>query len=210
MALGGGCEVLLHCAAIQAHAESYTGLVETGVGLVPGWGGCKEMLLRHVGSQKRPQGPMPAVGTVFETIALAKVSKSAEEARDLLILREADGITMNRDRLLADAKAKALKLAEDYKPPAPQPIRLPGATAETGLGLAVGELQRQGKATKHDGVVAGALAHVLAGGDTDLLDEIGEDQLTTLERRAFMSLIRTPATLARMEHTLATGRPLRN
>jgi 3-hydroxyacyl-CoA dehydrogenase len=211
MALGGGCEVVLHSAAIQAHAETYMGLVETGVGLVPGWGGCKEMLLRHIGNEKRPQGPMPPVGTVFETIALANVSKSAEEAREMLILRPADGITMNRDRLLADAKARALAMVEaGYKPPAPQPVRLPGATGETALGLAVGELVRQGKATKHDAVVAGALARVLSGGDVDVLDEVAEDQITALERRAFMELIRTPATLARMEHTLETGKPLRN
>src|SRR3954452_22142427 len=117
---------------------------------------------------------------------------------------------MNHDRLLADAKDKALGLASRYKPPAPVPLRLPGATGETALGLAVADLQRQGKATPHDGVVAGALARVLAGGDADLLDELGEDQLTTLERRAFMALIREPKTLARMEHTLATGKPLRN
>jgi 3-hydroxyacyl-CoA dehydrogenase len=210
MALGGGCEVTLHSSAIQANAESYMGLVETGVGLVPGWGGCKEMLLRHVHNEQRPRGPMPAVSSVFETIALARVSKSAAEAREMLILREGDGISMNRDRLLADAKAKALALAKDYRPPAPKPVSLPGATAATGLGLAVGELQRQGKATPYDVVVAGALARILSGGDADMLDELGEDQLTTLERRAFMELIRRPETLARIEHMLDTGRPLRN
>src|SRR5262249_16312058 len=96
MALGGGCEVLLHSAAVQAHAESYIGLVETGVGLVPGWGGCKELLTRHVTNKKRPGGPIPPLMATFETIALAKVSRSAAEARDTLMLRPEDGITMNR------------------------------------------------------------------------------------------------------------------
>src|SRR5712692_8677857 len=205
MALGGGCEILLHCAAIQAHAESYIGLVETGVGLVPGWGGCKETITRHASNNRRPGGPMPALSLAFEQIALAKVSKSAEEARDLLYLRPQDGVTMNRDRLLADSKAKAKALAKDYRPPAPPVLRLPGPSGRAALGLAVGELQSQGKATAHDGVVAGRLAEVLSGGATDMLDEIGEDRLSALEREAFMALLREPATLARMEHMLESG-----
>ncbi len=210
MALGGGCEILLHCAAVQAHAETYIGLVETGVGLVPGWGGCKETLTRHMLNAKRPGGAMPAVSQAFEQIALAKVSKSAAEATDFLYLRPSDGITMNRDRLLADAKAKALALVTDYKPPEPPVVKLPGPSARAALALAVGDLQRAGKATKHDGIVAGRLAEVLSGGDTDIIDEIGEDQLTALERAAFMALIREPATLARVETMLETGKPLRN
>ena len=210
MALGGGCEILLHCAAVQAHAETYMGLVETGVGLVPGWGGCKEVLTRHMLNDKRPQGPMPALSQAFEQIALAKVSKSAAEAMDLLYLRPGDGVTMNRDRLLADAKAKALALAKDYQPPKPRALNLPGPTARAGFGLVVADLQRQGKATVHDGVVAARLAEVLSGGDTDMLDEIGEDQLLALERSAFMALIHEPATLARLETMLETGKPLRN
>ena len=210
LALGGGCEVLLHCSAVQAHAETYMGLVETGVGLVPSWGGCKETITRHMLNDKRPKGPMPALGQAFEQIALAKVSKSAAEAFDLLYLRAGDGVTMNRDRLLADAKAKALALVRDYKPPRPVKLNLPGPTARAGFSLAVADLQRQGKATKHDGVVAAQLATVLSGGDTDMLDEIGEDEITALERRAFMALLHEPLTLARMEHTLETGKPLRN
>lgn len=210
MALGGGCEILLHSDAVQAHAESYIGLVETGVGLVPGWGGCKEMIMRWMANKKRPGGPMPAISQTFETIAMAKVAKSAMEAKDLLFLRAEDGITMNRDRLLADAKAKALALAADYTPPQPATVSLPGPTARAALGLAVGELQRQGKATQYDGTVAGALAEVLSGGDTDIVDELTEDQLLALERRAFMTLLRNSKTLARMEHMLETGKPLRN
>src|SRR5690606_3639577 len=115
MALGGGCEVLLHCHALVAHAESYIGLVEAGVGLVPGWGGCKELLLRGKASPKLKKGPMPAVMQAFENIALAKVSSSAAEARSLLYLRETDAIEMNRDRLLAAAKKQVLDMAPGYR-----------------------------------------------------------------------------------------------
>ncbi len=210
MALGGGCEILLHSAAVQAHAESYIGLVETGVGLVPGWGGCKELLTRQVANKKRPGGPMPPLMQAFEAIALAKVSRSAAEAGDMLMLRESDGITMNRDRLLADAKAKALALAKDYQPPKPAPLNLPGPTGAAALKLGVTELVHQGKATAYDAVVAERLAEVLSGGDTDMTLETSEDQLLALERRAFQSLIREPKTLARIEHMLETGKPLRN
>ncbi len=210
MALGGGCEILLHSAAVQAHAESYIGLVETGVGLVPGWGGCKELVTRQVTNKRRPGGPMPPLMQAFEAIALAKVSRSAAEAGDTLMLRETDGITMNRDRLLADAKAKALALAKDYQPPKPVPINLPGPTGAAALKLGVTDLVHQGKATAHDAVVAERLAEVLSGGDTDMTLETSEDQLLALERRAFQALIREPKTLARIEHMLETGKPLRN
>jgi 3-hydroxyacyl-CoA dehydrogenase len=210
LALGGGCEILLHCAAVQANAETYMGLVETGVGLVPGWGGCKEMITRHVLNKKRPGGPIPPLQAAFETIALAKVAKSAAEARDLLLLRAGDGITMNRDRLLADAKVRALELARDHQAPEPQPINLAGPTGAAAMRLAVDDLLHQGKASAHDALVAGHLATVLSGGDTDVTQETTEDQLLALERRAFMALIRTPETLARIEHTLETGKPLRN
>jgi len=210
MALGGGCEITLHASAVQAHAESYIGLVETGVGLVPGWGGCKELLYRHALNPKRPHGPLPPVVASFETIGLAKVSKSAAEAQDFLLLRPTDGITMNRDRLLADAKAKALSLAKDYQPPKPQPISLPGPTGAAALGLALDDFHHQGKATDYDMVVSAKLARVLTGGDADMLDETTEDKLLALEREAFLSLIREPRTLARIEHMLETGKPLRN
>jgi 3-hydroxyacyl-CoA dehydrogenase len=210
MALGGGCEILLHSPAVQAHAESYIGLVETGVGLVPGWGGCKELLTRQVTNPKRPGGPIPPLLQTFETIALAKVSRSAAEARDTLMLRPQDGITMNRDRLLADAKAKALALAAGYQPPKPVPLNLPGPTGAAALKLGITELVQQGKATAYDAVVAEKLAEVLSGGDTDITVETTEDQLLALERRAFLALIKQPKTLARIEHMLDTGRPLRN
>ena len=210
MALGGGCEILLHCAAVQAHAETYTGLVEVGVGLVPGWGGCKEMLNRWATLGRMPKGPMPPVAKAFEIISTAQVSKSAAEAKELLFLRPTDGITMNRYRLLADAKARALALVADYAPPKPPEYVLPGPTGLTAMQMAVDSFAKLGKATPHDIVVSGALARVLSGGDTDFIKPIDENAVLELEREAFMSLVRHPGTLARVEHMLETGKPLRN
>ncbi len=210
LALGGGCEVLLHADAIVAHAETYAGLVETGVGLVPGWGGNGEMLTRVAAARGMPKGPMPTVAAVFETISQAKVSKSAAEARAMRILRDSDSIVMNRDRLLFDARAKALSLVEGYKAPEKPEFRLSGQGGRAGLGLAVADFAKRGIATPHDVVVADALAELLSGGDFDIVDIVTEDQLLALERRAFMRLIRTGPTLARIEHMLTTGKPLRN
>jgi 3-hydroxyacyl-CoA dehydrogenase len=234
MALGGGCEILLHAPAVQAHAETYCGLVETGVGLVPAWGGCTEMLYRAsapppkrapqygdgvrallaraAALRDRPGGPMPPVTRTFETIALARVAKSAFEAQELLYLRPSDGITMNRDRLLADAKARALAMAEaGWTPPAePEPLHLPGETGVLALGLGIEALRLQGKTTPHDLTVAAGLSRVLTGGDTDMLDPVPVDALLRLEREEFMRLVRTEGTLARIAHTLETGKPLRN
>jgi len=210
MALGGGCEILLHCDAVQAHAETYAGLVEVGVGLIPGWGGCKEMLQRWFTLGRLPKGPMPPIGKVFEIISKATVAKSAAEAKELLFLKSTDGVTMNRYRLLADAKAKALKLAADYAPPEPQTLNLPGPSAKVALQMAVDSFFRLGKATPHDVVVSGALAEVLSGGDTDITLTVDEGGLLRLEREGFMRLAHHPDTLARIEHMLTTGKPLRN
>jgi 3-hydroxyacyl-CoA dehydrogenase len=210
LALGGGCEILLHCDAVQAHAETYAGLVETGVGIVPAWGGCKEMLLRWTASKARSGGPMPPVMKTFETIGMATVAKSAEQAKDLLFLRPGDGITMNRDRLLADAKAKALSLAENYVPPSPPRISLPGKSALAALSLAVDGYRRMGKATPHDVVVGKRLATVVSGGNTDMTESLGEDDMLALEREAIVDLARHPASVARVAYTLKTGKPLRN
>ena len=170
MALGGGCEILLHCSAVQAHSETYMGLVEVGVGLLPGWGGCKEMLARWQASPMVPRGPMPAVAKVFEIISTAQVSKSAAQAQGLGYLRSTDGVTMNRDRLLHDAKARVLALAEGYQPPKPAEYRLPGPGGRVALELAVDGFAAQGKATPHDVVVSKAVARVLTGGEHDALD----------------------------------------
>ncbi len=245
MALGGGCEVLLHCDAVAAHMELYAGLVEAGVGVIPGWGGCKEMLMRGtaaqdlVGDKKGgqqadpamsprsgapserqeartgrnpilPQGPMPVVSKAFEQIGMAKVSSSAEEAREMLILNDKSCITMNRRRVLADAKALCLSLAEAYAPPEPRTIRLPGATAKTALMMALDALSAQGKTTPHDLVVGEALATMLSGGDTDITQEMSEQDLLDLEHDLFVGLVKTKGTLDRIEHMLETNKPLRN
>lgn len=210
MALGGGCEICLHADAIQAHGETYMGLVEVGVGVIPGWGGCKEMITRRMLNKRRAGGPMPALSSVFEDISTAKVATSAAEAKDMLFLRDGDGITMNRRRVLADAKAKALALAETYEAPEPVEISLPGRTASTAFKMAVDGFVDSGKATKHDRVVSHALAEVVGGGDTDITDVVTEKQLLKLEREAFMSLLKTKGTLDRIEHMLDTGKPLRN
>jgi len=210
LALGGGCEILLHCDAVQAHAETYMGLVEVGVGVIPGWGGCSEYLARCMANPRRPGGPMPPVVQVFENVSQAKVSTSAAEAQGMLYLRPTDGMSMNRDRLLADAKARVLALAADYAPPEPPVFRLPGPTGYHALALAVADFRKAGRATDHDTVVAKALARVLTGGETDITREVTEAALLDLERETFMTLLRDPATLARIEHMLETGKPLRN
>ncbi|HXV22894.1 MAG TPA: 3-hydroxyacyl-CoA dehydrogenase NAD-binding domain-containing protein [Alphaproteobacteria bacterium] len=210
MALGGGCEILLHSSAVVAHAETYMGLVEVGVGVIPGWGGCKEMLRRLAERPGAPKGPMPAVMQAFETIGTAKVSRSAAEAKEIGYLRPSDRIVMNRERLLAEAKTHLLELAQGYQPPKPAEYRLPGPTAARALELAVEGFVQAGKATPHDRTVSLALAQVLSGGKTDVTRIASEDDILALERDAFGKLVRTSATLARIEHMLETGKPLRN
>ena len=210
MALGGGCEILLASDAVQAHAETYTGLVEVGVGLIPGWGGCKEMLHRWSTLGKLPNGPMPAVARAFEIISVATVAKSAAEAKEYLFMRPTDSITMNRYRLLADAKAKALSLVEGYKPPEPPTFTLPGPSGRVALDMAVQGFHRAGKATDYDLVVLGELAEVLSGGDTDVIKTLTEKDMLELERVRFMRLVRNEGSLDRITQMLETGKPLRN
>ena len=230
MALGGGCEVLLHSDAVQAHAETYTGLVEVGVGVIPGWGGCKEMILRFqereraAYAQKKDTfgkpalwfspdtSPMGATRKAFETIGVATVAKSAQEAQAIGYFRESDGITMNRDRLLYDAKQRALAMAKDYTAPEKQEeIRLPGATGKMALDMAVKDLHSNGKATDYDVVVSDHLARVLSGGEkADWTQPVSEDDLLALELEQFTALVKNEGTMARIEHMLDTGKPLRN
>ena len=227
MALGGGCEILLHSDHVQAHAETYCGLVEVGVGFIPGWGGCKEMLVRYQEQERKaydkatggkklwfsPKNtPMGAVRKAFETIGTAKVAKSAAEAKDIGYFRDQDGVTMNRDRLLFDAKQKALSLVDGYAPPAPHDeIRLPGASGKYALDLAVADMRKSGKATPYDVVVSSALARVLTGGDKgDWTTPLKEDDILKLEREEFMKLAKQEGTLQRITAMLETGKPLRN
>ena len=208
MAFGGGCEILLHSDAIVAHAELQTGLVETAVGVIPGWGGCKEMLIRAFATYG--DDLLKVLGGTMQTIAMAKSSRSAAQARDLLVLRDSDTITMNRDRLLADAKATAVGLRPGFQATLASELRLPGPMAREMMVAQVQQRAAAGKITAHDLIVSTELAGVLSGGDTDPTRILSDDDLFALERAAFGRLIRLPATIARIEHMLATGKPLRN
>jgi 3-hydroxyacyl-CoA dehydrogenase len=211
MALGGGCETVLYANAIQAHVESYLGLVEAGVGLIPGWGGCTAMLERYASNKKLPNGPMPIVTAAFETISTAKVSSSAFDAKDTGFLRPDDGITFNRDRLLADAKTRALALSENYEAPEIAEITLPGPTGQTILAAAVRDFKARGLATEYDVVVCDALADVLSGGqNADVMAPLSEEDLLALELKNFVGLMKNQGTLDRIQHMLKTGKPLRN
>ena len=220
MCLGGGTEISLHGARRQAHVELYTGLVETSVGLIPAGGGCKEMFLRAtaIADNVRPNGRADSAEThetvkgVFETIAMAKVSTSAVEARSMHILDETDGITMNRERIVFDARAQALSLARaSYSPPpARAGIAAPGSSVLATLKLGI-YLMREGEyISDHDVTVANHVAHILAGGNVAPGTLISEDYLLDLEREAFLSLCGEPKTVERIGYTLKTGKPLRN
>jgi 3-hydroxyacyl-CoA dehydrogenase len=213
MALGGGCEISLSSARIHAAAEAYIGLVETGVGLIPGGGGTKEMLIRaneHAGGGE-DLDLFHALKPIFETIAMAKVSTSGEEARSLGFLRRSDLIAMNRDRQVADTKATALALVrEGYHPPAPAEIRVLGEEFLAGAKLAIHMLVRGEFASEHDAVVARKLAYILAGGSITAPQTVSEQYILDLEREAFVSLCGERKTQERIAHTLKTGKPLRN
>ncbi|MFI5058165.1 MAG: 3-hydroxyacyl-CoA dehydrogenase NAD-binding domain-containing protein [Candidatus Acidiferrales bacterium] len=221
LALGGGCEIPLHAAKIHAAAESYIGLVETGVGLIPGGGGTKEMLIRA--NEHAAGGEdldlFHALKPVFETIAMAKVGTSAEECRDMGFLRRDDGVSMNRDRLVADAKEAALGLVRGgWKPLAASwqegaqttQIKVLGESFLAAAKLAIHLLQRGGYATEYDGHVARKLANILAGGPLSSSQLVSEQYILDLEREAFVSLCGEKKTQERIAHTLKTGKPLRN
>ena len=210
LALGGGCEMLLHADAIQAHADAAFGLVECGVGLVPGWGGCGEMLLRWSDAPAPPQGRASAAAKVFALVGAARVARSAAEAKALRFLRDGDGVTMNRDRLLFDARRRALSMVDGYAPPGPPAFELSGSSGRA-LMAGLPDSGRQGAAApEHDLTVAGALAELLSGGTAGTPGVVTEAELLALERCVFMRLVRTGPTLARIEHMLDTGKPLRN
>jgi 3-hydroxyacyl-CoA dehydrogenase len=213
LALGGGCEVVLHCDRVQAAAETYLGLVEVGVGLIPAGGGTKEMVARAM--HRRPSaaaGPLAAVQTAFETVALAKVSASAPDATRLGYFTASDGVTMNRQRLIADAKAVALARAEaGYRPPPPRAaIPVGGESLAAALKLGVHLAWRAGRASDHDALIGRTLATLMAGGAVPHATTISEQHFLDLEREAFLKLLGEPKTLARIQHTLSTGKPLRN
>nr|WP_093227659.1 3-hydroxyacyl-CoA dehydrogenase/enoyl-CoA hydratase family protein [Thermoflavimicrobium dichotomicum] len=213
MTLGGGVEVCLPADRIQAAAETYMGLVEVGVGLIPGGGGNKEMLIRWMEGvdPKDKVALQPMVNHVFMAIGQAKVSTSALDARKYKFLRPCDGITVNRDHLLYDAKQVALGLAKSgYKPPQPVQIPVVGETGYSLMKLAARELLLGGYITEHDYKIACKLAFVLAGGNVPEGTLVSEQYLLDLEREAFLSLIGEPKTQQRMQYMLAKGKPLRN
>jgi len=230
LALGGGCEVSLHAAKIQAAAEAYIGLVEAGVGLIPGGGGTKEMMIRaneHASGtgfslSSTPESDLDlfhALKPVFEAIAMAKVGTSAEESRDLGYLRREDGVSMNRDRLVADAKEAALSLVRGgYKPLAATwqegaqttQIKVLGEQFLAGAKLAIHMMLRGGYASEYDAHVGRKLANILAGGALTSPQLVSEQYVLDLEREAFVSLCGEKKTQERIAHTLKTGKPLRN
>jgi 3-hydroxyacyl-CoA dehydrogenase len=215
LALGGGCEMLLHGDRVRAHAELYTGLVEVGVGIIPAGGGTKEMLLRALDSI--PAGmddadPFPFVKRAFETIALAKVSTSAQEAKGHGYLRDEDTISMNADRLIADAKQEVLALAQvGYRQPTQRTdILAMGMPALATLKIGIHQMLRGGFISEHDALIGEKLARILTGGDLNHPTRVSEQYLLDLEREAFLSLLGQRKTQERMAHTLKTGKPLRN
>ena len=211
LTLGGGCEVALHGARVQAAAETYIGLVEAGVGLIPAGGGTKEMLARAMEDLPPGADPLPHVQRVFETIGFAKVATSGADARRLGYLRDGDEITMNRERLLADAKAHALQLAPGYAPAQPRAaIRVGGEGVFATLKLGVHLAWRADRISDHDAVIGRKLAWILAGGNLPHAGTVSEQQMLDLEREAFLSLCGEGKTLDRIAHTLKTGKPLRN
>jgi len=198
--LGGGAEIAMHCARAQASAELYMGLVEVGVGLIPGGGGCKELLLRLHDPRR-----------VFELIGMAKVSMSAEEAKKLGLLHRLDAVSMNAERLIGDAKALAITLAENYAPPHPHNhIKLSGESGYSLLKIGAWSMRQGNYISDYDVVVAEKLAKVLTGGNLTGEPVVTEQYLLDLEREAFLSLCGNPKTQERMAYMLKTGKPLRN
>ncbi|NVJ46872.1 MAG: enoyl-CoA hydratase/isomerase family protein, partial [Cytophagia bacterium] len=212
LALGGGCELSLHCDAIQAHAETYIGLVEVGVGLIPGGGGTKELTLRVADSIAEGDPELNRLQEAFMNIATAKVATSAEEARAMHILRPQDEITLNRKRLLTDAKAKVLEL---YEAGYTQPVERKDIKVEGRVGLANFEAGINGMLlgnyiSEHDAKIAKKLAWIMCGGDLTLPQEVSEQYLLDLERQMFVELTAEPKTLERIHSILFKGKPLRN
>ena len=213
LALGGGCEICLHGDVVQAAAETYMGQIEAGVGLVPAGGGTKELLVR--GMDRMPAGaadPLPYVRHAFELIGFGTVSTSAPNAKRLGLLRDVDGYTMNRERLMADAKARVLELARrGYQPPRPRhDIPVGGDGIRASLDLGVHLAWRAGQISDHDALIGRKISHILAGGALPHATQVSEEYLLDLEREAFLSLCGQAKTQERIAYTLKTGKTLRN
>ncbi|WP_297326020.1 3-hydroxyacyl-CoA dehydrogenase/enoyl-CoA hydratase family protein [Nitrosomonas sp.] len=211
LALGGGCEFVMHCDRAVATLESYIGLVEVGVGLLPAGGGCKEFAMRAAQNAKDGD-PFPQLKYYFQTVAMAELAKSAEQAKELGYLRLADTVVMHRFELLHVAKAQALALAEaGYRPPLrAREIPVAGNTGIATIQSQLVNMREGGFISEHDNLIASKVAHVMCGGDLTPGSLVDEDWFLELERAAFMALLATEKTQARIEHTLKTGKPLRN
>jgi len=215
MVFGGGCEMVLHADRVRAAAETYIGLVEVGVGIIPAGGGTKEMLvcaLDSIPKNLEDADPFPFVKRAFETIALAKVATSAEEARSLGFLGTDDTVSMNADRLIADAKKEVLALAASgyVQPQQRTDILALGMPALATLKLGIHQMKRAGYISDHDALIGEKLARILTGGDLNHETRVSEQYLLDLEREAFLSLVGTRKTQERLAHMLKTGKPLRN
>ncbi|HEX3282163.1 MAG TPA: 3-hydroxyacyl-CoA dehydrogenase/enoyl-CoA hydratase family protein [Pyrinomonadaceae bacterium] len=215
LVFGGGCEMALHGDRVRAAAETYIGLVEVGVGIIPAGGGTKEVLLRTLDSIPKnvdDADPFPFVKRAFETIALAKVATSAEEARTLGFLSADDTISMNGDRLIADAKNEVLSLAASgyVEPQQRTDILAMGNSALATLKLGIHQMKRGGYISDHDAVIGEKLARILTGGDLNHETRVSEQYLLDLEREAFLSLAGMRKTQERLAAMLKTGKPLRN
>ncbi len=211
LALGGGAEFALHAARIQAGGELYLGLVEVGVGLLPAGGGTKQLLFRFTGDLEfyEEADPFEAVKRAFKLISTGAMSASALDARRLGFLRAGDRISMNRDRVLNDAKARVVELAPDYTPPVPRTIRALGSEGLGNLRYGIWAMREAGYITDHEVTIGNKIAYVLCGGDGPPRN-VTEQDILDLEREAFLSLLGTPQTRARIAHMLENGKPLRN
>jgi 3-hydroxyacyl-CoA dehydrogenase len=213
MALGGGCECVMHGDAVRAAAESYIGLVELGVGLIPAGGGCKEMAFRFYGSVPKGVEADPTVyaGRMFRIVGTGTVSTSAEEAKDYGFLRPTDQITLNPDALLADAKADVLALLQmGYAPPMPRTVKVVGSSGIAAIRVAVHEMHQAGYITEYEEHLGVKLGTVLCGGDVARGTERTEQDFLDLEREAFVSLCGQQKTIDRILHMLETGKTLHN
>lgn len=203
-ALGGGCEVTLHTAAVQSYCELSMGLVEVGVGLIPGWGGCTQMLGRAFADGD--VDGVPPINRVFQLLMKAAPSRSGADAKATGFLRSSDQITMNSERLLADAKERVLEMAGSYSAPTPWKVTLPGPAGKASLELILETL----KSSPHEVTIGKMLADVLCGDEGGLSGDVTEEQLMEAELTVFMQLVKTPETLARIDHMLTKGKPLKN
>ena len=210
---GGGVEFMMHCDKVVAHHEFYCGLVELGVGLIPAGGGTKELLLRAMENVKEEEDvdPLPYLKDAFKTIGMAKVSDSAQKAKELGYLHDTDMIVMHRDLLLATAKQQARSMADaGYRPPAEPKIKLLGQTGKSVLDVTVYIMTEAKWASPYDKVLAGKVAKIMTGGDLSEAQEVPESYVLKLEREAILECFQDERTHKRMEHMLKTGKPLRN